>query len=133
MINEVLVRCKESLLPLLYILFSKIIDTGLYPETWSRSCIVPLFKKVMSMLQTTTEVFSCKSCVGKLFTSTLNSRSLDWGKDHNVVTDATYGFISGLYYNWYICIVISYQLDIRKQEQLCCCFVDYQNSGWFCK
>ena len=89
-INEVFIRCKEILLPLLYTLFNKIFDTGLYPETWSRSCIVPLFKKGDVNFTNNYRGISLVSCFGKLFTSILNSRLLNWEKDHSILSDAQY-------------------------------------------
>jgi hypothetical protein len=96
MMNEIFIRCKEILLPLLHTLFNKIFDTSLYPETWSRSCIVPLFKKGDVNFTNNYRGISIVSCFGKLYTSILNSRLLDWEKDHNILSDAQYGFISGL-------------------------------------
>ena len=36
-----------------------------------------------------------RSCMGKLFTSILNKRLLDWDKEHSIITDAQFGFRPG--------------------------------------
>ena len=48
-LNEVFIYCEETLMPLLHELFNKILKSGLYPQVWSRSCIVPVYKKRSKM------------------------------------------------------------------------------------
>jgi hypothetical protein len=44
-LNEVFINCEEILMPLLHEYFNKILESGLYPHVWSRSCIVPVYKR----------------------------------------------------------------------------------------
>ena len=44
-LNGLFKKCDDILLPLLHGLINKIFDSDLFPHSWSRSCIVPLFKK----------------------------------------------------------------------------------------
>ena len=64
--------------------------------SWSRSCIVPLFKKNDVNDVNNYRGISLVSCFGKLFTSIINSRMLEWENSYNILTDAQFGFRGGL-------------------------------------
>lgn len=45
LLNEYFIEFEEYLLPILHRLFNCILQTGFFPESWSSSIIVPIFKK----------------------------------------------------------------------------------------
>jgi hypothetical protein len=61
------------------------------------------------------------------FTSILNSRLLDWEKDHNILSDAQYGFRSGLSTIDAIFVLQSLiNTKLGSKKKLYCCFVNYK-------
>ena len=44
-LNEIFIKCKSVLLPLLHIMFSNIFECAYFPDSWSKAFIVPLLKK----------------------------------------------------------------------------------------
>jgi hypothetical protein len=65
-------------------LFNNIINTGIYPELWIQSIIIPVFKKGDVNEPKNYRGISLVSHVGKLFTGLLNKRLLKWAEQHNV-------------------------------------------------
>lgn len=49
-VNELFIRCNDILMPVLHKLFNKILMSGLFPDLWTKSCIVPVHKKVTLMM-----------------------------------------------------------------------------------
>ncbi|KAK3086155.1 hypothetical protein FSP39_014419 [Pinctada imbricata] len=45
MINEIFITCKDDLSPILCKLFNIVLDSGIFPEAWSKGCISPIYKK----------------------------------------------------------------------------------------
>ena len=55
--------------------FNVLFDRGIYPDSWTESIILPLFKKGNRMIQTTTEVCDDSS---KLYSFIINNRLQAW-------------------------------------------------------
>jgi hypothetical protein len=66
--NEYLITGKAYLIPILEKLFNNIINTGIYPELWVQSIIIPVFKKGDVNEPKNYRGISFVSHVGKLFT-----------------------------------------------------------------
>ena len=64
---ELLKRCatNKSFIELLYILFNKLYDDGIFPSSWAEGVIIPIFKKVNSMIQTITGALPFLASWGK--------------------------------------------------------------------
>jgi hypothetical protein len=86
---------KAYLIPILAKLFNNIINTGIYPELWVESIIIPVFKKEDVNEPKIYRGISLVSHVGQLFTGLLNKRLLKWAEQHNVLTYAQFGFRPG--------------------------------------
>lgn len=72
--------------------FSKVFSTGIFPEEWSKSIIIPLHKKGDRDNPDNYRGISLLSCVSKVFTGVLNSRLMKWAEMNSVITDAQAGF-----------------------------------------
>mgnify|MGYP005949918315 CR=1 FL=1 len=83
-------------MPVLHKLFNKILMSGLFPDLWTKSCIVPVHKKGDIDDVNNYRGISIVSCFGKLFTSVLNNRILEWDNKYDILTDAQFGFRPGL-------------------------------------
>jgi hypothetical protein len=101
--------------------------SGIYPELWTRSCIAPLHKKGDFDDVNNYRGTSIVSCFGKPFTSVLNSTILEWDNEHNVLTDAQFGFrpeFSTLDATFVLQSLIN--KTFKNKKLLYCCFVDFQ-------
>ena len=74
-LNEHIKSTKHIMLPIYCSLFNKVLDTGIIPESWSEGIILPIFKnKGSSLSPSNYRPITILSCLGKLFTSVLNTR-----------------------------------------------------------
>jgi hypothetical protein len=87
-----------------YCAFNNIINTGIYPELWVQSIIIPVFKKGDVNEPKNYRGISLVSPVGKLFTGLLNKRFLKWAEQHNIpyfwVYSCIYNIIKTFSQNW---------------------------------
>ena len=68
----------------LHILFNKIFDTGIFPDTWGDGFIVPLHKKGNVENVENYRGITLLSVKGKLFTSILNTRLNEWAEKYHI-------------------------------------------------
>lgn len=91
-INEFLKYAEPLILPFLVRMFNKVFSSGIYPEEWTKSIIIPLHKKGDRDNPDNYRGISLLSCVSKVFTSVLNARLMRWAETNSVITDAQAGF-----------------------------------------
>ena len=130
MLNELFKDCKDIMVSYLLKLFNCVFLSGFFPESWSKGCIVPIFKKGDVNDPINYRGITLISCLGKLFTSILNRRLLEWDKTHDIITDAQFGFRPG---NSTIDAIFVLQSLInrtlkKRGGRLYCCFVDYKKA-----
>ena len=80
---------KKTLLSIFNLLFKK----GYFPDAWSVGMIIPIFKAGDPNLPENYRGITLHSCVGKLFTSMINSRLNLWAELKNKYDNDQYGFI----------------------------------------
>ena len=74
-------------------LFNKILDSGVFPETWSIGLIIPLYKKKGDRKDSNNyRGITLLSCVGKLFTTILNERLKAYCESNNIISENQVGF-----------------------------------------
>ena len=128
-LNELFIKCQDVLMPLIHNLFNKILASGIYPELWTKNCIVPLHKKGDADDVNNFRGISIVSCFGKLFTSILNTRLLEWDNENNILTDAQFGFRPGMSTVDAIFVLQSLiNKTLKNKRRLYCCFVDFQKA-----
>ena len=67
--------------------------------------------------------------MGKLFTSILNKRILDWDKENCVITDAQFGFKPGLStIDAIFALQTLVNKTLKRKKRLYCCFIDYSKA-----
>lgn len=86
-LNEFLIHYKDIFLPILEKLFNVILHTGYFPESWTKSVIVPVFKKGDIHDVSNYRGISLVSHVAKFFTTIVNTRLLKWSEEYNIITD----------------------------------------------
>ena len=73
-------------------IFNALFDNGYFPEAWSIGLIIPIFKKGNPDLPENYRGITLLSCVGKLFTSLINTRLNVWAEANNKFDKNQYGF-----------------------------------------
>ena len=84
-----LYKCFDTnLRELLRALFNRVMETGSYPTQWSRGIIRPIHKSESKNDPSNYRGITLLNIVGKLFTSILNQRLLDWAESTNLINEA---------------------------------------------
>ena len=78
------------------IFFNYILETGDFLKNWSKGLIISVFKNGDQSDPSNYRGKALISCFAKLFTVILNNRLKEWADNNSVLTDAQYGFRSGL-------------------------------------
>ena len=73
-------------MPVYLKIFNLIFSTGLFPDTWSQSLIIPIHKKGDKMNPDNYRGITLLSCFGKLFTSIINDRITKFVEDENILS-----------------------------------------------
>ena len=76
-----------SLLPYLYKLFNVLFNKGYFPKKWSEGYIVPIHKKGNTNDADNYRGMMLLSTLGKLFTSILNNRLINWTETYYIYTE----------------------------------------------
>ena len=128
-LNEVFLECTDILTPSLVLLFNSVFESGFFPEAWAEGCIVPIHKKGDVDEPNNYRGITLISCMGKLFTSILNKRILDWDKENCVITDAQFGFKPGLStIDAIFALQTLVNKTLKRKKRLYCCFIDYSKA-----
>ena len=93
--SEFLKSSEHFITPFLTKLFNKLYDEGYFPEDWTRSVIVPLFKKGDTKNPGNYRGISLLSVISKFFTSILNSRLYQWAENEEKICEEQAGFRKG--------------------------------------
>ena len=100
--------------------------SGIFPELWLKSIIIPIFKKGDVNDTGNYRGISLLSHVGKLFTSLINLQLVKWSEENDILTDAQFGFRPGLGTTDATFALHSLISNTsRKGKRLYCCFIDY--------
>lgn len=93
--NEILKKSKMLTVPMLCSLFNKILETGIYPEEWCKSIIVPVYKQGNTNDPNNYRGISLLSCIGKIFTKIINNRLTEWANNNNKFAETQAGYRQG--------------------------------------
>lgn len=69
--------------------------SGYFPSSWSDAILVPIFKSGDANDSANYRGISLVSNLGKLFTTILNKRLLNWATVNDILSDAQFGFRNG--------------------------------------
>jgi hypothetical protein len=95
-LNEYLKYSSPLLISLYCEVFNLELDSGIIPESWSSGTIKPVYKNKGNPSDTDNFLaITLISCVGKLFTSILNSRLNFFANDLNIISENQAGFRKG--------------------------------------
>jgi hypothetical protein len=94
-LNEYLIESIDILAAHLCDLFNCILNSGCFPDMWSEGIIIPLYKKGNIKDVNNYRGITLVSCLAKLFTTIVNKRVEQFCNEHNIISDAQFGFRKG--------------------------------------
>ena len=140
LLNKYFMESIDLLIEPLGILFNDILDSGYFPSQWTEGIIIPLHKKGSHDDPKNYRGITLISCLGKLFTSIINQRLINWSTANEISTDAQFGFKSGHSTKDAIFILQNLiQKRLNNKKRLYCAFIDlqrafdsvYRNALWY--
>ena len=92
-LNEYICATYNKLRPLYILLFNRVLEEGIIPESWLNGLILPIYKnKGDSNDPDNYRGITLLSCLGKLFTSVLNNRLNKYADRINLINENQAGF-----------------------------------------
>ena len=119
-------------MPLLHKIFNNVFKEGTFPSQWNSGLIIPIYKnKGDSNSPSNYRGITLSSCLGKLFTSILQTRYYNFLENNNKLNKEQFGFRknSRTTDNLFILKHILHKYFNRK-ENIYACFIDYEKA--FC-
>ena len=113
----------------LEILINNVLDSGCFPSQWTEGIIVPLHKKGPEDDPKNYRGITLISCLGKLFSSVINQRIINWSNPNEISTDAQFGFKAG--HSTIDAIFVLRKLiqrSFKNKKRLYCAFKDLQRA-----
>lgn len=116
-LNEYIKETADLLLPLYCRLFNAVLDSGHLPQTWLEGTIIPIYKNKGDPTDPNSyRPITILSCLGKLFTSILNSRLTTYLDENNLMDQNQAGFRKGYSCSDHIFTLSSLIEIVRKKE-----------------
>ena len=129
-LNEFIKNCPESVINVIVLIFNLVLESGIIPSDWTIGIIKVLYKNKGDINDVNNyRGITLLSCIGKLFTSVLNSRLYDYLTTAKLLGSEQVGFRpkhSTLDHIFALQILANYYKDTGKQ--LYCAFVDYSKA-----
>ena len=126
-INEYIKSTETLFLPIYRHLFNSVLNTGHLPESWLEGYIIPIYKNKGGRDQPDNyRPITILSCLGKLFTSILNSRINNFLEEFDLLNENQAGFRAGYSTTDHIFLLHSL-IEIMKhsKKKLYCAFIDF--------
>lgn len=129
-LNEYIKSSKELFLPIYEKLFNLVFNTGIMPNSWLEGTIRPIYKNKGDPKQVNNyRPITILSCLGKLFTSVLNSRLTKFLDNNQTILENQAGFRGGYSTTDHIFVLNSLIEILKSQKQkLFCAFVDFSQA-----
>lgn len=78
--------------PYLCTIFNKIISSGVYPKSWSKGVIVPVFKKGDNTGPANYRCITLINTMSKIFSLCLRTRLNKWCEENSIFNESQFGF-----------------------------------------
>ena len=90
--NEMLKYGESLLLPCILKIFNSVLQLGIYPTEWKLGYLNPIYKSGVRSDPSNCRGITIMSCIGKLFSSVLNTRLNEYLTENNVISKTQIGF-----------------------------------------
>ena len=91
-IIEMLKASLDIIEPYLRHMYNAVLETGKYPEQWTKAILVPLHKKGPISHPNNYRGIALLSVLGKVFSKVLNNRLVDWAENTGIQKEEQAGF-----------------------------------------
>ena len=128
--NEYIKNCPPTVVELIVKIFNLILRTGHVPYDWSVGLIVPIFKKKGSPFDPGNyRGITLLSCLGKLFTLSVNIRLTQFATNQGIIGEEQAAFREG-YSTMDHAFVLNELINIylHNNKRLYGCFIDYKKA-----
>ena len=115
--------------PHLTLLFNRIFEAGVYPESWSKGAIIPIYKKGDPSSPSNYRGITIVNTLSKIFSLLLRNRLNNWVENEACLNDVQFGFRDGrstadAIFNLHSLI----QKVLHKKHKLWCVFIDFERA-----
>ena len=93
--NDILKKGKIMIVPMLQVLFNKILEMGEFRTDWCDAIIIPVYKKGNVNDPNNYRGISLLSSISKIFTKVINNRLVKWAENENKMSELQAGFTKG--------------------------------------
>ena len=129
-LNEHIKSTLHILMPVYYKLFNLVFDSGIIPESWTLGSIIPIYKNKGA--QSDPENYrpiTLVSCLGKLFTSIINSRLQSFAREFELLSESQTGFRK-TYSTCDSIFALHMLISIlfNQKKKLFCAFIDFKRA-----
>jgi exonuclease III len=128
-VSEMLKCANPAVIQFLTIFFNYLYDNGLFPLEWSKSIIVPIYKKGNKNNPDNYRGVALTSIVSKVYTYILNKRLVSWAKREEKIIEEQAGFRASYSTVDHIFTLYSLvQKFLAKNTKLYIAFVDFRKA-----
>lgn len=127
LIAEVYKHSFHIISPFMHVLFNKIFETGIYPDSWGQGIIVPIFKGGDIEDTKNYRGITLINIIAKIYSQVLLNRLTKWAVKNNKIVDNQYGFQKGK--STIDCVFLLHAIiakTLNSGKKLYCCFVDFE-------
>ena len=90
--NKLLKFIKDEIISSLTLIVNQMITTGIFPDSFKKSKIIPLFKKGEPSLLVNYRPISLLPTISKIFERIIHNQMYDYFNDNNLLAEQQYGF-----------------------------------------
>ena len=126
-LNEYIISTKHIFVPIYRKLFNLILENGIVPSDWVKGNFIPIYKNKGNKNEPNNyRPITLLSCIGKLFTSIINSRLTNFLEENRILNETQSGFRKEYSTIDNIMALHSLTEYFKSQKRkLFCCFVDF--------
>ncbi len=128
-LNEMIKSSRHHMVPMLNKLFNFILENGCFPTDWKRGYIINIFKSNSPLDPSNYRGITLSSCLGKLFSSVINCRIVDFLEKNHVISKCQSGFRKDYRTSDNLFILSQLMKHYKEKEKpLYLCFIDLQKA-----
>ena len=128
-LGDFFIDAKDCMVPYLVIIYNKIYESGVYPESWCKGLIGPIHKRGDRNDPNNYRGIMLICVFAKLFSLILRNRLNTWCEDNEVLNEFQFGFRVGRSTSDRIFILHSLVQHVLKDNgKLYCAFIDYEKA-----
>ena len=129
--TEMLKHSSPELKQALLQLFNLVLQSGCFPEIWSRGLISPIHKSGDKMDPNNYRGICVSSNLGKVFCSIINARILAFLMEHNALSKGQIGFLPNhrtTDHVYTLHTLINHHVHQKNKSKIFACFIDFKKA-----